>query len=290
MRRFIFLTIIQFFLYGMFGLVFSQQRNQVPVKLEKITAHIYQIVGGRGANGGAFIGEKGVVIIDAKMNKESVAQTIAEVKKLTDKPIKYLISTHSDGDHIAGNRYFPNNIIFVAHENCRKEFFHPDRNGGPSEWENPELRPYIPSVTFKEKMDLYLGNEKIELWYFGVGHTKGDAVVYFPKDKIAFIGDQIFTERPQLIHSYKGGNSFEHVKTVTKMLETLDIEKICTGHSDIFGPETVKKHLQTMTEMQDKIKTLVKENLALEDIQAKFNKDESRLVESIFNEIKSGSM
>ena len=66
----------------------------------------------------------------------------------------------------------------------------------------------------------------MELWYFGVGHTTGDIVVYFPEEKTAFLGDQIFFSRPQLIHAYKGGHSFEHVKTVTKLLEKIDAEKI----------------------------------------------------------------
>ena len=130
----------------------------------------------------------------------------------------------------------------------------------------------------------------MELWYFGVGHTTGDIVVYFPKDKIAFLGDQIFVGRPQLIHSYKGGNSFEHVKTVTKILETLDAEKFCTGHSDIFGPEIVTKHLAQMKQRREKIKSLVQKKQTLDQIKAQFEDNEGRLVESIFNEIQSDTM
>ena len=77
-------------------------------------------------------------------SKGFVAQTIEEIRKITDKPIKYLVNTHSDGDHISGNRFFPKGVTIVAHENCRKEFFHPRRDGESSEWNNPELDPFLP--------------------------------------------------------------------------------------------------------------------------------------------------
>ena len=86
------------------------------------------------------------------MDNNSVSTTIEEIKKITDKPIKYLVNTHSDGDHIRGNQYFPQTVTFIAHENCRKEFFHPGRDGTPSEWNNPELSPFVPSLTFRDKM------------------------------------------------------------------------------------------------------------------------------------------
>jgi len=265
---------------------FTQQRQTPPVKLDKLSDRLFQILGGRGANGGVYVGTDGVLVIDAKMTKESVDQTIEEIKKITDKPIKYLVDTHSDGDHIYGNRFFPETVTIVAHEKCREEFFHPRRDGEPSEWNNPELAPFLPSLTYSDRMDIYLGSKKVELWYFGVGHTKGDTVVYFPEEKTAFIGDQIFMGRAQLIHSYKGGNSFGHVKALTKMLETLDAERFCSGHSDPIDRSAVKHHIEEMKKIQAKIKSLVEQGKSLEDVKKEFEESHARLVEAIFNEIK----
>ena len=265
---------------------FTQQRQTPPVKLDKLSDRLFQILGGRGANGGVYVGTDGVLVIDAKMTKESVDQTIEEIKKITDKPIKYLVDTHSDGDHIYGNRFFPETVTIIAHEKCREEFFHPRRDGEPSEWNNPELAPFLPSLTYSDRMDIYLGSKKVELWYFGVGHTKGDTVVYFPEEKIAFLGDQIFMGRAQLIHSYKGGNSFGHVKALTKMLETLDAERFCSGHSDLIDRGTVKHHIEEMKKIQAKIKSLVGQEKSLEDVKKEFEESHARLVEAIFNEIK----
>jgi len=286
-RKGLFVTLISFLL--LVSHPFAQQREAVPVKLEKISDNLFQILGGRGANGGVCIGDNGVLVIDSKMTKDSVDQTIAEIKKITDKPILFLVNTHSDGDHIAGNPFFPKSVTIIAHENCRKEFFHPQRNGEPSAWSDPELAPYVPSLTYRYKMDIHLGKKKAELWYFGVGHTKGDTVVYFPEEKIAFLGDQIFMGRPQLIHSYKGGNSFEHVKTLTRMLENLDAEKFCSGHSDPIERSAVKHHIEEMKSIQGKIKSLIEQGKNLEEVKKEFGENHSRLVESIFNEIKGMS-
>lgn len=266
---------------------FTQRKQPAPVKLDKISDRLYQISGGQGANGGLYIGENSVLVIDTKMAKESMDQTIAEIKKITDKPIKYLVNTHSDGDHIAGNKFFPEPVIIVAHENCRKDFLLPRRNGKPSEWSEPELAPFVPFLTYRQKMDIHLGSKKVELWYFGIGHTTGDTVVYFPEEKTAFIGDQIFMGRPQLIHSYKGGDSFKHVETLTKMLKTLDAEKFYSGHSDPIDSSAVKHHIEEMKTIQKKIKSLMDQGKNLEEIQGVYEKNHARLVESIFNEIKN---
>lgn len=265
--------------------VIAQQNTATPVTLKKIGDNIYEVKGGRGANGGAFIGKSGVLLIDAKMDKESVDQTLTEIRKLTDKPIRFMVNTHSDGDHVAGNKFFSESVIFVAHENCRKEFFHPGRNGEPSSWSDPSLAPYIPSVTFNDKMDLYIDDKKVELWYFGKGHTTGDLVVYFPDDRIAFMGDQIFMERPQLIHSYKGGNSFEHVKTLEKMLATLDAEIFCSGHSDALGRDMVQAHINKTKDLQSKVDGFVKKNYSLENLKKEFTEEQAGLVETVYNEL-----
>jgi len=267
----------------------GRQRTQQPVEFRKISDRLFEIVGGRGAQGGAYIGDNGVLVIDAKMDKASVDQVIEAIKQITDKPIRYLVNTHGDGDHIAGNRYFPEKVTIIAHENCRKDFFLPGRSGAASEWARPDLAPFVPSVTFNDRMSIHLGSKTVELWYFGVGHTTGDAVLYFPDEKTAFIGDQIFLGRAQLIHSYKGGDSFEHVKTLTKMLDTIDAEKFCSGHSEMTNRAGIENHIGRMKKRQEKIRALIAQGKSTEEIKSEFEQSESRLVESICDEIKQSS-
>jgi len=286
-KRKIFFTVLASLL-ALFSMSYSQNRQVPPLKIDRISDSLYQILGGQGANGGFYIGDNGVLVIDAKMTEESVAATITEIKVKTDKPILYLVNTHSDGDHIAGNQFFPESVTIIAHEKCRQEFFHPRSNGQPSVWtDNPALALYVPSLTFSNTMTLHLGDKRVELWYFGVGHTKGDIVVYFPEEKTAFLGDQIFIGRPQLIHSYKGGNSFGHVKALSRMLETLEAEQFCSGHADPVDRKTIEHHIQEMVTLQNSVKASIELGKSLEEIQKEFPENHARLLESIFNEIKN---
>jgi len=267
----------------------GRQRAEQPVEFKKISDRLFEIVGGRGSQGGAYIGDDGVLVIDAKMDKASVDQVVEGIKQITDKPIKYLVNTHGDGDHIVGNRYFPETVTVIAHENCRKDFFLPGRNGAASEWSRPDLAPFVPSLTFSEKMNINLGSKTVELWYFGVGHTTGDTVVYFPEEKAAFIGDQIFLTRAQLIHSYKGGDSFEHIKTLTRMLDTIDAEKFCSGHSELTNRAGIKNHIGQMKKRHEKIRALIAKGKNTEEIKSEFEESEARLIETICDEIKKAS-
>ncbi len=266
-------------------LVFGQQRTESPVEFHKISDRLYEITGGRGSNGGAYMGDNGVLLIDTKMDQASEEQVLEELRKMTDRPVRYLVNTHSDRDHINGNRYLPPTVTFIAHENCRKEFFIPGQNGTPSEWEQPELLSFTPSVTFNDQMEIHLGAQTVQLWYFGIGHTTGDIVVYFPEEKTAFIGDQIFLTRPQLIHSYKGGSSLEQVKTLTRMLATIDAVKFCSGHSEITDRAGIENHIALMKQKQQTVMDMIDQNKDLEQIKAAFEANENRLVESIYHEI-----
>jgi glyoxylase-like metal-dependent hydrolase (beta-lactamase superfamily II) len=257
-----------------------------PVQLKPVSPRLYQVLDGSGARGGACLTSDGVILIDSKMDGASVAQTVAELGKLTDKPILYVINTHSDGDHVRGNRYFPSYVRFIAHENCREEMLMPGRDGKPSEWKDPEFARFLPAITFRERMSLHIGGVALELWYFGVGHTKGDIVVYLPDEKAAFIGDQIFVSRPQLIHAYKGGNSFEHVRTLTRMLDTIDAEKFFSGHEQMLDRLAILTHIDRMRRMQEKVNTLVNEGRSLDEIKKAFQPNEGNLIEIIYQEVQ----
>ena len=111
------LLFIPFFQY-----INAQGQDTPPVEFKKISKNLYELLGGRGANGGVYIGDNEVLIIDAKMDQNSVDQVINGLKEITDKPIKYLVNTHSDGDHVSGNVYFPETTIIISHKNCREEF------------------------------------------------------------------------------------------------------------------------------------------------------------------------
>ncbi len=274
-RSFVYVMICLLFL-GFISLSSAQQqtsqqtqplKQEVPaISVQNVKGTIYQLKGGIGANTGFLIGEKEVVAIDAKMTEDSAKEMIAEIKKLTSHPIRYMIITHSDGDHVNGLVGFPQGINIISHEKTR---VHMDKA-----FQSVQERAYLPNMTFSDRLSLYLGGglrgTRIDLFYFGPAHTDGDAVVYFPDEKVAFIGDLIFIGRDMLIHRHKNGSSFGLVK-VLKAILNLDAEILISGHSDLATKKDIQNLIQGVEEKQIRIQVLVKEGKTLEQVKEIFH-------------------
>ena len=280
------LVLVLLFSTSVFGQPYQAPVASLPVVAKQVAPDIYMFTGGRGANTGAYLGQKEVLLIDSKQDSASVAQVLAAIRKLTNAPVTRVVNTHADADHVFGNRFQPAGVTFIAHENCLKEFFLPSMNGAPSDWNNPALKAFLPSVTYKDRMDLQIGAKRIRLYYFGIGHTTGDTVVYFPDEKVAFIGDQIFTTRVQLIHAYKGGSAFGEVAALEKMLSTIDARKFVCGHNDVIDRAAVQNHIVRMKTMQKKVRDLKMKGRSIEEVQKQFEQNQSALVQATYNEIK----
>ncbi len=240
----------------------AQKQQPAPITVHQVKGDIYEVKGGSGANAGFFIGEKEVLVIDAKMSEESAKQMIAEIKKLTPKPVKYVILTHSDGDHVNGLVGFSQDVTVVSHSQSRK---HMDEA-----FKEPNQRLFLPSLTFTDKMKIYSGNKVVKLLHFVPAHTDGDVVVFFPEEKVAFMGDLIFLGRDPLIHRHKNGSFSGAIKTLKSVLE-LNVETFAHGHGDIVGRADIEGYIKSLEEKQAKIKALVAEGKTLEEIKKIYN-------------------
>jgi len=238
------------------------QQEPSPVVASLVKGSIYEVKGGQGANCGFFVGEKEVLIIDAKMTKESAQEMIAAIRKITALPLKFMILTHSDGDHVNGLIGFARGINIIAHHNTRKDM--------EEAFKDPEQKIYLPDQTFARKLFLYLGSKRIELHHFGPAHTNGDVVVCFPEEKVAFLGDLYFRDRDPLIHRHKSGNSFGLVKTLEAVLE-LDAETFVHGHGDIASRNDIQVFIDTLEKKQTEIKAMIAKGKTLDQIKKAFD-------------------
>jgi cyclase len=181
----------------------TQRQTPPPMSVEKVKGNIFQVKGGAGANTGFFVADKEVIVIDAKMTEESAEQMINEIKKVTSNPITKIIITHSDGDHVNGLVGFPSGLDIISHINTRDDM--------AKAFKSDTQRAFLPTMTFSDRLNIFLksgaNSASVDLLYFGPAHTSGDAVVVFPAEKVAFIGDLLFLGRDPLIHRAKNGTS-----------------------------------------------------------------------------------
>jgi cyclase len=242
------------------------QGQAAPVTVQPIKGGIYLVKGGSGANTAFVAGEKSVCVIDAKMTADSARAMIAEIGKITSKPITHVLITHSDGDHVNGLDGFPAGLTIVASENTAQEMAEAfkDERYAP-------LRAYLPNLKHSpgRKVTLDNGFPRIDLLHFGAAHTSGDTIVYFPVEKVAFVGDLAFVGRDPLIHRQKGGTSMGYAATLKKMLD-LDVDTYLSGHADPLTKADLKPVLAALEDKMAKVQAMVKEGKSIEDVRKAF--------------------
>jgi len=161
-----------------------------------VWAAIDDAKGDAGANAGFVIGDDGVAVIDTFENPEAAKQMLAEIRKLTKLPVKYVVNTHYHIDHVAGNRIFQEaGAVVFAHRNVRMwihtenlKFFGDDSKNVKPEDKAKVQNLGAPDVVYDSGVTLFLGSRRIEVRFFP-GHTGGDSVVFIPDAPVVFGGD-----------------------------------------------------------------------------------------------------
>jgi len=209
------------------------QQTPAAVQIEKVTDGLYIVTGGRGSGAQAggiagnttvFITTRGVVLVDTKYSGFGMA-ILDQVKSVTNKPVTMVINTHTHGDHTGGNSELPRTVEFVSHENTRANMARMDGFKG-------ENGAFLPKKTYKDRMSLLSGKDRIDLYYFGAGHTNGDAVIVLPALRTAVMGDLFARKWAPLVDSGNGGSAVAFPQTLAKVVAGIKgVETVITGHS-----------------------------------------------------------
>jgi len=193
--------------------------------IEKVKDNLYKIAGA-GGNTTVFITSDGVVLVDTKLANNGEA-ILKQVQTVTDKPVSMIVNTHTHPDHNGSNDYFKAarpTVQVVAHENTKK-------------WvaANPRSNPAMtPDRTFTDKTTLGTGKDRIDLYYFGAGHTNGDAFVVFPSVRAMCIGDLMAWNMAPLIDPATGGSVIALPDTLEKALKGIkNVDLVIEGHGNV---------------------------------------------------------
>ena len=166
-------------------------KNNLTEEIVKINNSFYMIkpINGVAGNIGVFISDKGLVLVDDQW--EIIEELILEsINSISKKDISFIINTHFHYDHVDGNKSFgKKGIPIVSHENVRKRlkrktklYGHPQHNYNMIQDKYPDFA--LPSTVYNSTMKIYVDDEEIQLSNFGPGHTDGDTIVFFKKNKL----------------------------------------------------------------------------------------------------------
>ena len=244
-----------------FGVSAGAQQQAPPLSVKKLAEDVYWTQGGAGANTGIIIGKDGVIVVDAKTTADSAQQVLAEIAKLTPKPVTTVIITHSDGDHVNGLAASPTGLTIVSTEGCKKEM------EASASSRNPAPQDHLPTKTVDKRENLTINGEHLVLIHTAPAHTSGDLQVFLPDQKIVFTGDIIAANQEfTLIHAEKNGSSEGWIETV-KVLTALKADNYVPGHGDLQTKADVQARLATVAARHEQIKVLVSEGKSLPEIK-----------------------
>jgi cyclase len=193
-----------------------------------------------------FVGADGVTVVDMKIPGWG-QPLIAKIKEITPKPVVRIINTHTHYDHVGGNVDFPTMIELVAHANTRANM----EKGLPAKGAESRGPPDVfkanggknmANHTFKDTMTIGSGAKRIDLHYFGRGHTNGDAWVVFPSLRMMHGGDIFSGKFVPLLDSNHGGSGVEIADTLAKAAKLKDVDSIITGHSTVMTPADLMEY------------------------------------------------
>jgi len=243
------------------------QAPAAALTMKQLKPNVWVGLGGSGGNSTIIIGQTGVIVVDAKQTEQGAKDLLAEIAKITPKPVKTVILTHSDGDHVNGLVAYPAGIKIIAHENNKKELEAALAAGGRGA---PPADRLPTQVTTKQKEGVTIDGVKLELYHFAPAHTSGDLMVYLPGEKIVSTGDIVVTNRADdnpNVHFEKNGSTDGWLKTV-KGLIGLNAETYVTGHGNLVTKADLQRKFDATTARRNKIAAMVKEGKTLDEIKA----------------------
>jgi cyclase len=213
------------------------QNPPANLTMEKVTDNLYVIIGD-GGNVAVMPTSEGVIVVDDKFAQDA-PQIMARIKSVSAKPVRYVINTHQHGDHTGGNEaMLAANAEILIQNNARKNMV--------------ELKqPGLPRITFGDETHVFLGGKEVIARYLGRGHTNGDAVVYFPSERVLHTGD-LFVTGTLFCDTANGGSIKEWDKTVQKML-AMDFDKVIPGHGNVSTKADLVKWVQTVATVRGQV-------------------------------------
>jgi cyclase len=241
-----------------------------------------------GGNVAVFITDDGVTLVDTKLAGWGQA-VLDKVKSVTPKPVTRIINTHTHGDHTGNDGFFGTTVEIIAHENTKTNMEKMDAFKGDN-------AKFLPGKTYKDRLTLGSGKNRIELYYFGAGHTNGDTFVVFPDLRVLHTGDMFAWKDAPLCDRSNGGSCVAFPQTLSKVIANItDVDTIIPGHSPMQTPKDLQEYQQFLADLLTQAQAALTAGKTVDEAAAAFKVDKypgyktervKAAIQAIYDEMK----
>jgi cyclase len=246
----------------------SAQDKKVEFTTIQLSDTVYMLKG-RGGNVGISTGEDGLYIIDDQV-RPVTTQFLQAIRKISNKPIRFVINTHYHADHTGGNETIGGaGTLIIAHDNIRKRMTTEQVSIFMNKTTPPYAKAALPVVTFNDRMSLHLNGETATAYYVANGHTDGDSIIHFPVSNVIHMGDMYFNGLYPYVDLDAGGSMQGLVVAADLALSMAnESTRIIPGHGPLAMTEELKNYRDFLIKAGANVQALIDQKLDLQQIIA----------------------
>jgi cyclase len=261
----------------------AKQEAPAPAEIVHVQRGIYMIYAGTGSNVTIQVGDQGVVVVDAAVASVS-DQVLAAIRSITNKPIRYLLDTNADPDHVGGNEKISaagitygggytqdaHYSFIYAHENVLNAMSAPTGQVAAA-----ASAAWPTDTYFQDSMELYFNGEPIVMLYQPNAHTNGDSIVFFRGSDVIAAGDVYITTGYPVIDLAHGGSINGIIDALNRIIKiTIPKENqedgtlVVPGHGRVSDEYDVVTYRDMVTIIRDRVQDMIKKGMSLDAIKA----------------------
>src|SRR6185312_13038698 len=221
--------------------------------VQKIGPDLYAYISDNdaSANSTFLVSDQGILVVDTGLNAEEGRKLLAEIRKVSPAPVRWIVNTHYHPDHRGGNRVVGPDAIVISTEFTR------------SHAEKPPKENFVNEIVGTKGLRLYLGGHEVQIYHPGPAHTQGDLVVYFPDEQIIATGDLFLTNSCPAMDD---GDMENWIIALDHML-ALPVEHVVPGHFELATKSELQRFRNYLADLRDQVARMYAQNMPLERIQ-----------------------